>query len=298
VWLAKRKHRDVKRTQEDGPAAEFLSKDVILAVSSGVLYVFLRYILHSMILRAGCVDGGLISYDSYYHFAFVEELRRSPHPFLFQNPFGTLDKEPHLFNLYSSFLSLFRPLYAQNLFIFDCLLSALFIILSSFLLCRLVGVLGILDKMILLFGGSLTYIGVSLGCITPEDGLTLAYWGSNYLLNQIATPEIVYHFLFFLGLFCLIRRNDLWVISVIAVLTLLHPFTVVTFDVTVLIAWLFTSVKTHKVINPRFKLALYATASMVTCSVLFQHFLPSISRDAAYFKSVYEQPILCSRFFM
>jgi hypothetical protein len=264
------------------------SKDAILALSSGILYVFLRYILHYLIIRAGYTDGGLISYDSYYHFAFVEEFRRNPHALLFQNPFGTLDNEPHLFNLYSSFLSLFHPLYSPNLFLFDCLSAALFIVVSSFLLCRIVAPLGVLDKTILLFGGSLTFIGVSIGGIPLGEGLAVAYWGSNYLLNQIATPEIVYHFLFFLGLYCLTRHKDPWVLSVIAALTLLHPFTAITFNVTVLIAWLFSLVKTHKVINPRFRLALYAAASVITCGLLFQHILPFISRDAAYFKGVYE----------
>jgi hypothetical protein len=264
------------------------AKDALLAISSGILYVLLRYILHYLIIQAGYADGGLISGDSYYHFAFVEELRRSPHAFVFQNPFGTLDKEPHLFNLYSSFLSLFHPLYTQHLFLFDCLLATFFIILGSFLLCRIAASLGILDKAILLFGGSLTFIGVSLGAIPREEGLAVAFWGSNYLLNQIATPEIVYHFLFFLGFYCLTRHKDLWVISVIAVLTFLHPFTSITFNTTVFIAWLCSLVKTRKVINSRFRIALYAAASVIAGSLLFQHLLPFISRDAAYFKSIYE----------
>ena len=106
-------------------------KAVALAVFSAGVYLCLRLAFHAQLQGAGYVDGGLISYDSYYHFAFARELNRTAGSLLFQNPFGTLDQKPLLFNLYSSLLSLVPPLSIPTLFIFDCAVGALFIGLTS-----------------------------------------------------------------------------------------------------------------------------------------------------------------------
>ena len=262
--------------------------DLFLAGLSGMVYVALRLTFHAMIRLAGFRDGGLINYDSYYNFAFAEELVRSGNAFLFQNPFGSLDKEPLLFNLYASALKLFRPLYENNLFVFDCTLGALFVFVTSIYLLKLVSDLGLVEKSILLFGGGTAFIGVLLGLVPAENAVWAGYWGLTYLLNQIVTSEIIYHFIFFFGLFSLIRGKDIGVICVIAFLMFLHPFTAMTFNVSVGSAWLYQWFKTRRIINPRFRLFVYAAASAIISVLLFQIYLPSMSKDAAYFKMSYE----------
>ena len=262
--------------------------DLLLAGLSGMVYICLRLIFHEMIKAAGFRDGGLINYDSYYHFAFAEELVRSGNDFLFQNPFGSLDQEPLLFNLYASILKLFRPLYENNLFVFDSALGALAIFMTSLFLLKLVSDLGLVEKSILLFGGGVAFIGVSLGRISMENAVWAGYWGLTYLLNQIATPEIIYHFFFFFGLLCLIKGKDIWVLCVIPFLMFLHPFTAMTFNVSVGSAWLYQWFKTHKIINPRFRVFVYAVASAIISMLLYQVYLPSMSKDAEYYKMAYE----------
>lgn len=262
--------------------------DLLLAGLSSIVYVCLRFIFHEMIKAAGFKDGGLINYDSYYHFAFVEELVRSGNDFLFQNPFGSLDQEPLLFNLYASVLKFFRPLYENNLFVFDCTIGALAIFMTSLCLLKLVSDLGLIEKSILLFGGGVAFIGVFLGRVPMENAVWAGYWGLTYLLNQIATPEIIYHFIFFFGLYCLIKGKDIGVVFVIVILMFLHPFTAMTFNVSVGSAWLYQWFKTHKMINHRLRLFIYAVASAIISVLLYQIYLPSISKDAEYYKIAYE----------
>ena len=275
------KHISVK---DKGNRANF-----ILAVLSGLVYIGLRLTMHERIGAAGYHDGGLLSYESYYHYAFAEEMTRTGHFLLFQNPFGSLDKQPHLFNLYASFLKIFSPLYKNNLFVFDCIFGAIFLFFTSLFLMILLSRLKIIDKAIVLFGGGIAYIVAFAGFASKGDAIWAGFWGLTYLLNQISTPEIIYHFLFFLGLLCLIKGHDFWVISVIAILTFLHPFTSMIFDVAVISAWLYQLIRTGKVINARFTLLVYALVSIIILVLLFQIYLPSVSADAKYFKRAYEK---------
>ena len=111
-------------------------ENIVLAFLSAFLYLGLRIIMHEKIGGAGYFDGGLVSDDSYYHYAFAKELIRTGHLFLFQNPFGSFDKEPHLINIYASFLKILSPFYRIDLFLFDCILGAVVIFLTS--LCLMI----------------------------------------------------------------------------------------------------------------------------------------------------------------
>ena len=264
-------------------------KTIALAVLSAGVYLCLRLVFHAQIQGAGYVDGGLISYDSYYHLAFARELNRTGNSLLIQNPFGTLDKEPLLFNFYSSLLSLLPPLSIPTLFIFDCVLGTLFIGLTSFCILRLMPSLGTIEKLALLFGGSVAFIGVFLGCVSESDAVFAAYWGLTYLLNQISTPEIVYHFFLFLGLYGLVGRKNPIVLLVTGILTFLHPFTAMIFNAALFSAWLHRWSVTRLILNDRAEVLLYALLSVGLSIGLFGFLLPAVSKDAFYFKDVYEK---------
>jgi hypothetical protein len=263
-------------------------KAVALAVLSAGVYLCLRLAFHAQLREAGYTDGGLISYDSYYHFAFARELDRTASFLLFQNPFGSLDQKPLLFNLYSSVLSLVPPLSIPTLFIFDCAVGTLLIGLTSFFILLLMPSLGTLEHLALLFGGGLAFIGVFLGCISESDAVFAAYWGLTYLLNQISTPEIVYHFLFFLGLFGLVHRKNPIVLLVTGTLAFLHPFTAMLFNAALLSAWLHRWFVTRHMVNDRLEMLFFAILSLGLSAGLFGILLPAVSRDALYFKDIYK----------
>jgi|GEM_PF-7113375 len=263
-------------------------KAIALAVFSAGLYLCLRVAFHTQLQGAGYVDGGLISYDSYYHFAFARELNRTETSLLFQNPFGTLDQKPLLFNLYSSLLALVPPLSIPTLFIFDCAVGALFIGLTSLCIILLMPSLGTIENLALLFGGSVAFIGVFLGCVSESDAVFAAYWGLTYLLNQISTPEIVYHFFLFFGLYGLLRRKNPIVLLVTGILTFLHPFTAMIFNAALFSAWLHRWSVTRRMVNDRAEILFYAILSLGLSAGLFGFLLPAVSEDALYFKDVYE----------
>ena len=254
-----------------------------------MVYLSLRLVFHYLITTAGYFDGGMLSYDSYYPFAFAHELKRTGAIFLFQNPFGTLDKDPQLFNLYASCLLFLQPLFKGTLFAFDATFATLSTMAASFLVCRLLSFLKIHEKVMVLFGGGLGFIAVSLGIQPKSDTLFAAYWGLTYLLNQISTPEILYHFLFFFGLHSLFGYKNISVMLVICILTFLHPFTAITFNVTVFCAYIHSLLKTRRVVNSRIRYAVYAFVSTALIFILFGTLLPSLSRDAAYMKTIYEE---------
>ena len=264
------------------------TENFILASLSCLVYSGLRFLMHERITVFGYHDGGLLSYDSYYHYAFAEELRRTGNFIFFQNPFGSFDKEPHLINLYASFLKIVSPFYRNGLFMFDCTLGAIFVFLTSLCLMILLSRLRIIDKLILLFGGGIAFIGVYIGIVSKGDAMWTGFWGLTYLLNQISTSEIIYHFFFFFGLFCLIKGHDWGVTLVIVILTFLHPFTAITFNVSVIAAWLYQWVRSGIFTNSRSRLFIYSIASIAMTFFLFQVYLPSVSDDAKFFKTVYE----------
>jgi len=263
-------------------------KTVALAVLSAGVYLCLRLAFHAQIQGAGYVDGGLISYDSYYHFAFARELNRTASVLLFQNPFGTLDQTPLLFNLYSSFLALVPPVSIPTLFIFDCAIGTLLVGLTSLCMLLLMPSLGTVESLALLFGGSVAFIGASLGWVSESDAAFAAYWGLTYLLNQISTPEIVYHFLLFFGLYGLVRRKNPIVLLVAGLLALLHPFTAMIFNAALFSAWLHRWSVTRRMANDRAGILFYAILSSGLSAGLFGFLLPAVSKDALYFKDIYE----------
>jgi hypothetical protein len=263
--------------------------DLGLAVLSGTVYLSLRIFFHHLIRSEGCFDGGLLSYDSYYPFAFAQELARTGSVFLFQNPFGTLDEMPRLFNLYATFLLPFQPLFGLNLFAFDSVLGTLFTATTSFLVCRILSSLKLHEKAMVLFGGGVAFIAVLHGKEPESDAIFAGYWGLTYLLNEISTSEIIYHFLFFFGLYSLLARKNFSVMLVMAVLTFLHPFTAMTFNVSALCVWLHSAAKTRSLIHSQVRYAVYALLSTALIVLVFVIFLPSQSKDAAYMKTVYEK---------
>jgi len=268
-------------------------KAIALAVLSAGVYLCLRLAFHTQLQGAGYVDGGLISYDSYYHFAFARELKRTESSLLFQNPFGTLDQTPLLFNLYSSFLALVPPVSIPTLFIFDSAVGTLFTGLTSLCIFLLMPSLGTIESLVLLFGGSLTFIGAFLGCVSESDSVFAAYWGLTYLLNQISTPEIVYHCFLFFGLYGLLRRKNSIVFLVAGILTFLHPFTAMIFNAALFSAWLQRWSVTRRMVNDRAELIVCAILSLGLSAGLFGFLLPTVSKDALYFKDVYQAARFC-----
>ena len=263
-------------------------KAIAMAVLSAGGYLCLRVAFHTQLQGAGYVDGGLISYDSYYQFVFARELNRTGSFLLFQNPFGTLDQKPLLFNLYSSLLSLLPPLSIPTLFIFDCTVGTLFIGLTSLCIFLLMPSLGTIENLALLFGGGVAFIGAFLGWVPESDAVFAGYWGLTYLLNQISTPEIVYHFFLFFGLYGLVHRKDPIVLLVTGILTFLHPFTAMIFNVALFSAWLHRWRVTRRLVNDRLKILFYAILSLGLSAGLFEFLLPAVSKDALYFKDIYK----------
>jgi hypothetical protein len=264
-------------------------EDIGLVVLSGMVYLSLRILFHHLIRSAGYFDGGLLSYDSYYPFAFAQELARTGAVFLFHNPFGTLDQVPRLFNLYATLLLPFQPLAKLHLFAFDCFLGTLFTATTSYFVCRLLSSLKIHEKAMVLSGGGVAFIAVFLGKVPETDALSAGSWGLTYLLNEISTPEIIYHFLFFFGLCSLLARRNSSVILVMGFLSFLHPFTAITFNVSAFCLWLHNAVKTRCMLNSEVRYAVYALLSTALIILVFVILLPSQSKDAAYMKMVYER---------
>jgi hypothetical protein len=193
-----------------------------------------------------------------------------------------------LFNLYSSFLALVPPVSIPTLFIFDCAIGTLLVGLTSLCMLLLMPSLGTVESLALLFGGSVAFIGASLGWVSESDAAFAAYWGLTYLLNPISTPEIVYHFLLFFGLYGLVRRKNPIVLLVAGLLALLHPFTAMIFNAALFSAWLHRWSVTRRMANDRAGILFYAILSSGLSAGLFGFLLPAVSKDALYFKDIYE----------
>ena len=262
------------------------TKNVCFALISSLIYIVFRVIFHQMIKNAGFVDGGLLSYDSYYQYAFAEELHRNSSLFLFQNPFGSLDSTPHLFSLYASFLEFLRPLYVDNLFVFDVIMSAIALFTGAFFLLRVMKNISTLGALMLFFGGGVNFIIAVLRHTPGYGALWTFFWGLNFFSNQLATPEIIYHALFFWGLCALLQKHHHQVIVVSIILALLHPFTSITFGIAVL-AWCIVEYKNERTLP--IKQLISGITSIGLPIYLFDVLLPSISKDALFYRSVYSK---------
>lgn len=261
------------------------------ALISALVYFLLRMIQHQRILRAGYSDGGLLSYDSFYQLAFAQELKRTGSWLYFQNPFGSLDEDPALFNLYASFLRIIQAPQIESIFVFDLILSTVCVGIGSYFLAKLLKGTSPLIKGLALFGSGFSFLAMAAGFL---DATSVIYgggaWGLTYLLNQISTPEIVYHMLFFIGVCSLLeKKRSLYVIGVATCLAFMHPFTGVTFQVVLFFSFLFHTWREKSLFNARTR--VFGVTSLVTAISLlvFQVILPSISKDAAFFRAAYQE---------
>ena len=256
---------------------------------SGIVYIVLRQVHHWRLERGALSDGGLLSYDSFYQFAFMQELLRNDAWIYFRNPFGSLDQEPLLFNLYASLLLLLQAHHFNSLYFFDVLLGTAGVTLGSYYLVRLLSPNSWQIIALTLFGSGCAYIFME-GRLLDQSEVIYGggSWGLTYLINQLSTPEIIYHLIFFFGAYyLLVKPHDLTVVGVTILLIFLHPFTGATFFAFVGSSFVFHLWRQKSLRNKKTRLFLLCGLFVTIGALVFQHMLPSISKDAAFFQSMY-----------
>lgn len=243
-----------------------------------------------MFVSHGYVDGGLISYDAFYHYSFVQELMRAGNGILFHNPFGTFDQQPSLFSLNALFLMPFYSLFNKNLFIFDVAMSSFWLYISTYFLLKTTEGLKLTwqEITIMLFGGGMSFIAIYFNITYGNQALNTAWWGLNYVLNQITSVEIMYHAIFFMGMYTLVKQKRKILLVLAILLAVLHPFTSITLGVAIT-AWVLFPV----IIEKKKKLHIYKAEIVsifiltVGTSFLYAILLPYYSRDAAFLNKIY-----------
>jgi hypothetical protein len=231
--------------------------------------------------------GGPVSYDTYYPYAFAQELKREGAFWSFRNPFGSLDDEPRLSHAYASALRPLAGLFGSHPFLFDLLLGALFLALGSHVFHRLFAPMPSWLEATMLAGGGVGFV-LSAGGWNPSSTLLgTAFWGLTPLLNGIATPEIVYFSTMMLGLYGLVRSVWWLIPGVCLILVLLHPFTASLFLLLVVVNGMWEWRRGEE----RDGRVLVASGACWILGAWFVHrnlfHLPRVSRDAAFFKETY-----------
>ncbi len=254
------------------------------------VYLAVRFFLHNSFESHGFVDGGLISYDGFYHYSFVQELFRAGNGILFHNPFGTFDQQPSLFSLNALFLMPFYPLFSKNLFTFDIAMSSFWLYLSTYFLLRIAENLKLKwqEIALMLFGGGMSFIAIYFNITYGNQAINTAWWGLNNLLNQITSVEIMYHAIFFMGLYALVNKKRKILLVIASILALLHPFTSITFGVAIA-AWIAYPIIFEKKKNLQLYISEIISIIMLTAgsSYLYAVFLPQHSLDAAFLNKIY-----------
>lgn len=262
----------------------------VWAIASVIVFLAIRFFLHTSFVSHGFIDGGLISYDGFYHYSFVQELMRAGNGIFFHNPFGTFDQQPSLFSLNALFLMPFYPLFSKNLFIFDIAISSFWLYLSTYFLLRIVENLKLKwqEIALMLFGGGMSFIAIYFNITYGNQALNTAWWGLNNILNQITSVEIIYHAIFFIGMYALISKKRVTLIVVAAVLALLHPFTSITLGIAIA-AWIAYPIFFEKKKNLKLYIPEIASIILLTAcsSYLYAVFLPQHSLDAAFLNKIY-----------
>jgi NADH:ubiquinone oxidoreductase subunit K len=265
---------------------------VSLGFISASFYFIFRLATEVVLRIRGVYPSGVLQYDSFYYFSFARELARHDNWIFFHNPFGVEDSEPHLVSILATLLRVTKLFWESHLFEFDLTLGSFFSLLNGLFFGR---VLFLVSQQIRPITFGLGVVAFTMGGVgflsalafdtrSIFDQLLFSYWGTSWFMNNIATWEILFHALFWLGVVGIIqnRMHLLFFLSIL--LSLLHPFTSYTLLVFLLV---YLGVQREKR-----KLQDYASY-ICTMFVLFiggafySIFLPSYSKEGKFLNEAY-----------
>jgi hypothetical protein len=260
-------------------------------------YLTFRIGMESALRGAGARTSGLLSYDAYYPLAFARQLAREDHWLLFNNPYGTLDSQPGLYDGLATLLRALGPLWQGDLYAFDLVFGAVCAFGAGWLftaICfrvsrqtRLVTALVI---VLVICGGGIGFIAERAALVDRHHPLWGAMWGLSWTLNQLLIWEVLYHLLFWAGVWAVVSGRFAATVAVAVALAAVHPFTFAVFALFIGCWWvahLALRAPGHRRIALR--LVLPAAAIAVAGALVYEVLLPGGSADAEFMRTVYKR---------
>ena len=264
-------------------------------------YWLFRWYVQQQIVAGGDSGAGLrsmgpLQYDTYYLYSFAQELLRENRHIFFANPFGSLDGAPFLVNGLASALALLHPLWqGDRLALFDLVVSSLSSLLSGFFFgswMRGISRQGrwptfFLTQFVLL-GGGFGFAAAAISGVERPALLNATHWGLSWTANAISTWELLFHAIFWWGVWGSCTRRSIPTVLAAIFLFCLHPFSLAIYG-----AWigmLAIGELCFRSAEGRRLLAWFSLPCLaLVAAIYFYHsWLPGRSRDAAYFLSVYQ----------
>jgi len=268
----------------------------LAALSAVFSYLFFRNYFEAQIRLAGLVSGGMLQYDSFYSLSFARELLRTDNWFLFRNPFGTLDSEPHLFNGMATLLALFRSAWINNLHLFDFMVSGIGSAVSGWFFGRWMSQCSRQSFIFTVLWTQMTILGSGFGFVFTfllgsrqmlEPLLNGSYWGLSWLMSSIATWEILYHAVFWFGVDGIARESKFRSITAALILLWLHPFTLSIYALFAVAFYGLDAIQARTLRTKHLSSAVMIAGMFVFAAVVYNYILPMGSNDAKFFLGVY-----------
>lgn len=261
-----------------------------------VSFAVFRIAIETGIRGDGRVTTGMLSSDSYYPLSFARELEREGRWLLFQNPFGSSDNSPGLYDGVAVLLRLIGPLWQRHLFAFDLVVCGASALVAGYFFGRVLESVSRQDRQLtaaclvfVIFGTGVAFITHKLGLGPRRVGLQWgSQWGVSWFHTQLATWEMLYHALFWTGAFAIVTRRvrAAWAIGV--VLFLLHPFTLGIYVLFAGATWTAHRFIRHVDERTQLRIFLPLLGLAIAGALVYEVLLPALSTDAEYFKKAYD----------
>ncbi|HEX6713466.1 MAG TPA: hypothetical protein VF066_08770, partial [Thermoleophilaceae bacterium] len=284
-----------KRGIPQAPAAVRMG-GIAGAALAGLTYLATRIYLQR---HVGSHGTGLLQYDSYYPLAFARELKREGSWLLFQNPFGSLDSAPGLFNGPAILARATYPLWNGHLLAYDLVVGTLLSILAGWWFGRLAFRLSRQDAEITLVvvafvivGGGADYLFTTL--TDGLGGLTApliwaSQWGVPWSANNLSSWEILYHAIFWGGLYAIVCGSRRGGVAAAIALAVLHPFTLVIYGLAAGAFAVHGRLAPDASTPPQRAAALASLVVAVIGAAAWGLIAPAVSNDGAFFRDVYDR---------
>lgn len=274
-------------TQENPkPKTLFNYLNLIISILFFLCYLIFRTILHSSINDRGFKEIGLVQYDSFYQLSFANELKRMGDLFLFKNPFGSFDSTPFLFNFQSTLLSFFSPLNINSIFTYELIIGSLACFILSLILLKLAGDCHWLIKLLILFGGGVGFVSQFVGASSHGQMVDASFWLLTNIQNYLSLQELIYHTLFYGGIYYLVKEKIKPAFTLFFLLSLFHPFTFSLLFLAITLSGIFDLIRHERKFNNFYLLCLSYFAFVL---IMYQYVLPQISGDAFFLKGIYQR---------